>query len=132
MAACCPAANPEASLVGEPQKTNWWAHFLTYYLPFLLILGLWLFFVGFNYLEATLPSLVSKTVFAGGKGTALGVYSTWQFMGAFAGGAAGGWVLQLAGLPGLFGLCIGLVGAWALIALPATPVVGEPGQLQDG
>ena len=34
------ASNPEASLIGEPQKTNWWAHFLTYYLPFLLILGL--------------------------------------------------------------------------------------------
>jgi cell division protease FtsH len=39
------ATNPEASLIGEPQKTNWWAHFLTYYLPFLLILGLWLFFL---------------------------------------------------------------------------------------
>ncbi|MEN8006739.1 MAG: ATP-dependent zinc metalloprotease FtsH [Candidatus Krumholzibacteriota bacterium] len=39
------ATNPEASLVGEPPKTNWWAHFLTYYLPFLLILGLWLFFL---------------------------------------------------------------------------------------
>ncbi len=39
------ASNPEASLIGEPQKTNWWGHFLTYYLPFLLILGLWLFFL---------------------------------------------------------------------------------------
>jgi cell division protease FtsH len=39
------ATNPEASLVGEPPKTNWWGHFLTYYLPFLLILGLWLFFL---------------------------------------------------------------------------------------
>ena len=38
-------ANPAASLVGESQKTNWWAHFLTYYLPFLLILLLWLFFL---------------------------------------------------------------------------------------
>jgi len=37
--------NPEASLVGEAPKTNWWAHFLTYYLPFLLILALWLFFL---------------------------------------------------------------------------------------
>ena len=37
--------NPAASLVGESQKTNWWAHFLTYYLPFLLILLLWLFFL---------------------------------------------------------------------------------------
>jgi len=37
--------NPEATQVGEPVKTNWWAHFLTYYLPFLLILVLWLFFL---------------------------------------------------------------------------------------
>jgi len=37
--------NPNATLVGEPLKTNWWAHFLTYYLPFLLILALWLFFL---------------------------------------------------------------------------------------
>lgn len=55
-------------------------------------LALWLFFVGFNYLEASLPSLVSKTVYAGGRGTALGIYSTFQFLGAFAGGAVGGWV----------------------------------------
>mgnify|MGYP000270070228 CR=1 FL=1 len=39
------ATNPDATLVGEPPKTNWWAHFLTYYLPFLLILALWLFFL---------------------------------------------------------------------------------------
>jgi len=39
------ATNPEASLVGEPMRTNWVAHFLTYYLPFLLILALWLFFL---------------------------------------------------------------------------------------
>jgi cell division protease FtsH len=39
------ASNPEAMLIGEPPKTNWWGHFLTYYLPFLLILGLWLFFL---------------------------------------------------------------------------------------
>jgi cell division protease FtsH len=37
--------NPKAVLVGEPQKTNWWVHFMTYYLPFLLILALWLFFL---------------------------------------------------------------------------------------
>ncbi|MDX2472426.1 MAG: ATP-dependent zinc metalloprotease FtsH [Candidatus Krumholzibacteria bacterium] len=37
--------NPDATLVGESLKTNWWAHFLTYYLPFLLILALWLFFL---------------------------------------------------------------------------------------
>ena len=37
--------NPDATLVGEALKTNWWAHFLTYDLPFLLILALWLFFL---------------------------------------------------------------------------------------
>ena len=81
--------------------------------------GLWVFFVGFNYLEATLPSLVSKTVFAGGKGTAMGVYSTCQFLGAFAGGAAGGWILQYMSLGVLIGLCLALAALWWLIVLPA-------------
>jgi MFS family permease len=81
--------------------------------------GLWVFFVGFNFLEATLPSLVSKTVFAGGKGTAMGVYSTCQFLGAFVGGAAGGWVLQHKGVNGLIGLCMLLTAIWWLVALLA-------------
>ncbi len=38
-------ANPGVVLTGERAKTNWWAHFLMYYLPFLLILLLWLFFL---------------------------------------------------------------------------------------
>jgi MFS family permease len=98
-----------------------------------IYLGLWLFFVGFNYLEATLPSLVSKTVFEGGKGTALGVYSTCQFFGAFAGGAAGGWVLQLAGPVALFSLCLVLALLWWLLALPGTSsAVSTRGQFQDG
>ncbi|MCB1854417.1 MAG: MFS transporter [Halieaceae bacterium] len=80
-----------------------------------LYLGLWLFFVGFNYLEATLPSLVSKAVFAGGKGTALGIYSTCQFLGAFAGGAAGGWVVQHLGRNSLLGLCLALASCWWLL-----------------
>lgn len=77
--------------------------------------GLWLFFVGFNYLEATLPSLLSKSVSAGSKGTAMGVYSTCQFLGAFAGGAGGGWLLQSMGTNGLTGVCLLLATAWWLI-----------------
>lgn len=84
----------------------------------MLYLSLWLFFAGFNYLEATLPSLISKTVFAGGKGTAMGVYSTCQFLGAFAGGALGGWLLQHYGLSALVGACLVLCGLWVLFALP--------------
>ncbi|MEJ2532480.1 MAG: MFS transporter [Halioglobus sp.] len=82
-----------------------------------LYLGLWLFFVGFNYLEATLPSLVSKSVFPGGKGTALGVYSTCQFFGIFCGGAIGGWVLQAGGTHALITLCLGVLACWGVLSL---------------
>ncbi len=86
-----------------------------------LYLGLWLFFVGFNYLEATLPSLVSKTVFANDKGSALGVYSTCQFLGAFAGGAGGGWVVQYGGVSAAFALSAVLVVLWLLAATRMKP-----------
>jgi MFS family permease len=84
-----------------------------------LYFGLWLFFVGFNYLEATLPSQVSKTVFPGGKGTALGIYSTCQFLGAFAGGAGGGWVVQHYGQGYLLVVCVILAALWFLMMLAA-------------
>lgn len=48
-----------------------------------------LFFAAFNFLEAMLPSLISKTAPAGARGTAMGIYSTSQFLGAFSGGVLG-------------------------------------------
>jgi predicted MFS family arabinose efflux permease len=88
----------------------------------LFYVGLWLFFVGFNYLEATLPSLVSKTVFAEGKGTAMGIYSTCQFLGAFAGGALGGLLLHYFGEAALTAVCLVLAIAWWLLVLQAAEV----------
>jgi predicted MFS family arabinose efflux permease len=88
-----------------------------------LFTGLWLFFTGFNYLEATLPSQVSKTVFPGGKGTALGIYSTCQFLGTFAGGAGGGWLLQHYGNLGLLGLCLLLAAIWLFLMITAGPTL---------
>jgi predicted MFS family arabinose efflux permease len=87
--------------------------------------GLWLFFVGFNYLEATLPSLLSKSVSADSKGTAMGVYSTCQFLGAFAGGAGGGWLLQHFGGYMLSAVCLILAVAWWLLVLRAPDPAGE-------
>src|SRR5690606_42156266 len=49
------------------------------------------FFLGFNVLEASLPSLLSRVAHPSAKGTALGVYNTTQSLGLFAGGALGGW-----------------------------------------
>jgi len=93
----------------------------------LIYAGLWLFFVGFNYLEATLPSLLSKTVSAGSKGTAMGVYSTCQFMGAFAGGAGGGWLLDHLGEGMLSSVCLALAAAWWLVVLRAP----RPAQIKN-
>src|SRR5690606_14329461 len=59
-----------------------------------LVIGATLFFTAFNLLEATLPSLISKVAPAGGKGTAMGVFSTSQFLGAALGGLLGGWLFQ--------------------------------------
>lgn len=57
-----------------------------------LALGAQLFFLAFNLMEALLPSLISKEAPAGFKGTAMGVYSTSQFLGVAIGGALGGWL----------------------------------------
>jgi MFS family permease len=81
-----------------------------------LAVALWLFFVGFNLLEATLPSLVSKLAPADAKGTAMGVYSTSQFGGAFVGGLAGGWAHQLYGVPGVLLLAVAVTAGWLLLA----------------
>ena len=81
------------------------------------VLGLALigFFAAVNYLEAALPALVSKAVFAHGKGTALGVYATCQFLGAFVGGTTGGIVFSQAGLSGLLWLVLGGALIWLLL-----------------
>lgn len=81
-----------------------------------LIAGLLLFFTAFNLLEASLPSLISKVAPAESKGTAMGVYSSSQFAGAFFGGVVGGWVHTHYGLDSVF-LAAGLaVSLWLVIA----------------
>jgi MFS family permease len=75
-----------------------------------------LFFVGLNVLEATLPSLISRLAPPDMKGTALGVYSTSQFLGAFLGGLCGGWLHHHFGVEGVFAFCGTLACAWLLFA----------------
>lgn len=88
----------------------------------ILALGLLLlFFVGFNLLEATLPSLVSKLSPAGAKGTAMGLYSTSQFLGAFVGGTFGGWLLQHQSAQVVMMTGAGLAGLWLLVAMTMRP-----------
>ncbi len=82
----------------------------------LLALWLLLFFVAFNVLEATLPSLVSRTAPPAAKGAALGVYNTTQAIGLFIGGAAGGYIAQHFSDNAVFAACAGLALTWLAVA----------------
>lgn len=79
---------------------------------------LFLFFCGFNVLEASQPSLVSRVAPAHTRGAALGVYNTSQSLGLFAGGAIGGWIVKAYGAAGLFEVSGGLMLLWLLVAWP--------------
>jgi MFS family permease len=77
------------------------------------------FFIGFNTLEATQPSLVSRLAPAHARGAALGVFNTLQSVGFFFGGAAGGWLASTQGASGLFIACgiamlVWLVAVWPM------------------
>lgn len=80
-------------------------------------LALFFFFMAFNLLEASLPSLISKEAPAGAKGTAMGVYSTSQFFGAFLGGALGGVLAGAAGGWGVLALMLVVLLAWLVLAV---------------
>jgi MFS family permease len=82
-----------------------------------LVLGMVVFFTAFNLLEASLPSLISKVAPAGGKGTAMGVYSTSQFLGAAVGGILGGWLYQQYSLSGVFLGCAAMALLWLVFAV---------------
>ena len=81
------------------------------------VIFLVLFFGPFNYLEALLPSEVSKTTLEHTKGTALGVYSTSQFIGIFIGGLAGGFFCQQFGLISVHLFCLFITIFWLLLML---------------
>ncbi|WP_455210126.1 MFS transporter [Kaarinaea lacus] len=81
-----------------------------------IVFSLFMFFIAFNVLEATLPSLVAKTCSPDQKGTAMGMFSSSQFMGAFFGGVCGGWVYGQFGIQSVFGLCAALAVIWFMVA----------------
>ena len=91
--------------------------------------GLWtlgvlllVFFCGFNALEASQPSLVSRMAPASLRGAALGSYNMLQSLGLFAGGALGGALVQWAGKPALFATTGALTALWLLLTWPLKPV----------
>lgn len=79
---------------------------------------LFVFFCGFNVLEASQPSMASRVAPAHARGAALGVYNTLQSLGFFAGGVAGGWLVKHTGVQGLFMACAAGMALWLLVAWP--------------
>ena len=93
-------------------------------------LGFWLmlFFVAFNVLEATLPSLISRLAPAHAKGAALGVYNTTQSFGLFFGGVLGGALAKHSGAQAVWIACAALALCWLVLGLSMTmpPVRARP------
>jgi MFS family permease len=97
-----------------------------------IVAALVIFFTGFNVLEAKLPALVSRTAPREARGAATGVYSSVQFLGTFAGAAAGGALAQHAGFVVVLAACLAAMLAWLAVAwnmnelMPrATPAAGN-------
>jgi MFS family permease len=82
-----------------------------------LLAALTVFFSAFNVMEASLPSLITKVAPPDVKGTAMGVYSSLQFLGIFIGGIIGGLAHQHGGNAGVFALTTALAAVWLLTAL---------------
>jgi predicted MFS family arabinose efflux permease len=79
---------------------------------------IFLFFSGFNILEASQPSLASRMSPPESRGAVLGVYNTLQSLGIFTGGALGGVISRSVGLPGLFLACAGIMTIWLWVSWP--------------
>lgn len=82
-----------------------------------VIISLSAYFVAFNVLEATLPSIISKLAPAASKGTAIGVYNTAQSLGVFIGGTLGGYLSHYHGFASVFIFCSVLMALWLIFAL---------------
>lgn len=90
-----------------------------------LIAALVVFFSAFNVMEASLPSLITKAAPPDAKGTAMGIYSSAQFLGIFAGGVVGGWAHQHGGDATVFMLTAAIALAW----LAAAATMAQPSYL---
>jgi len=83
---------------------------------YVLLAALAIFFSGFNVMEASLPSLITKAAPPDAKGTAIGIYSSLQFLGIFVGGVVGGWAHQAGGTAAVFVMTSVIALLWLIAA----------------
>ena len=114
---CCAQLYFAVVLIGQ------WSSILS------LCVGLLIFFIGFNLLEALQPSLVSR--YAGeNRGAGLGIYNTTMSIGLFLGGILGGWLYGSWGPNSIFYVDIGLLIGWLIIALGMTDLPKKTNSLK--
>ena len=114
---CCAQVYFAVVLIGQ------WSSVLS------LCVGLLIFFIGFNLLEALQPSLVSR--YAGeNRGAGLGIYNTTMSIGLFLGGILGGWLYGSWGPNSIFYVDIGLLIGWLIIALGMTELPKKTNSLK--
>ena len=94
------------------------------------------YFVAFNFLEATMPALVSRFSPANQKGSAMGVFSSAQFFGAFLGGILGGYVAQSTTAQAVFAAAavvglIWLILAWNMQVPPRSKMISLMTELSN-
>lgn len=102
-----------------------------------LIIGvcMLIYFIAFNFLEATMPALVARISPAGQKGSAMGAFSSTQFLGAFLGGIIGGYFAQVSDAQTVFAAAT-LVGviwfaiAWGMEVPPKSKLISLLTELQ--
>jgi MFS family permease len=89
------------------------------------------FFVGFNILEALIPSIVSRLAPEHARGTAMGVYNTTQTLGLFFGGLLGGWVAKHWGATAVFAACAAVAVVWLGVASGMRPIAAPVNELSS-
>ncbi|MCU0765188.1 MAG: MFS transporter [Burkholderiaceae bacterium] len=96
--------------------------------PSVAMLAGWLvlFFVAFNILEASFPSLTSRLAPATARGLALGIYNTTQAIGLAVGAAVGGWLAERFGGGSVFLFAAVAMAAWVALALGMREVPARP------
>lgn len=92
----------------------------------MVLVGVTLFFMAFNLLEVVLPAQLSKISTAGSRGTAMGVYTTSQFLGIFAGGLVSGLILTVADPSAVMYANTGISIVWLLV-MYTFPTLGRVG-----
>lgn len=93
-----------------------------------VIVAMLAFFAAFNYLEASLPALVSRFCDPGARGAAMGVFANGQFLGAFAGGLLAGWTSSVFGEAAVYLMN----GAFAVIWFAAAAGMQKPRRADSG